>query len=229
MNKENLEKIVTDLDNLKNLVDFFSTQEEIPSIEIDIVKRKLQDIYMLFSEEAYNSPGNQNKINQTTPLEMDVNVEPKIPMEEPVFELDKENKKEKNTEQSTSENKEKDEVQKPKTSKTNTTLSDKLKGNNVSLNERLSNKKGSDLSSRLKKGPIKDLNEAIGLNDKFSYIKSLFGGDAHKFRKTIDRLNGIQNLSEAETYISSNFDWDMDDSITHQFLDLVHRKLQSNG
>ncbi len=236
INKENLKKIVADLDSLKNLIEFFSTQDEVPAIEVDIVKRKLQDIYLLFNSTSEAQAVVGKKAEK--PIEVEVKKEVK-PIESVgqkeavVFEIEKEVisrppvVEEKNSKEEHQIENEK--LNKPESSNQGATLSDKLKSNNISLNERLSSNKGNDLSSRLQKGAIRDLNEAIGLNDKFLYIKSLFNGDAHKFREAIEYFNEARNISDAETYIASNFNWNMNDETAQQFLGLVQRKLQNNG
>ncbi|MBA7590580.1 hypothetical protein ES708_32707 [subsurface metagenome] len=93
---------------------------------------------------------------------------------------------------------------------------------NESLRQQVSSK---DLSSRLKSQPISDIGAAMGLNEKFSFIRELFNNDPDKFTETITILNHASNFNEAYSYLSDKFNWDMDDSQVQKLLDLTRRKL----
>jgi len=69
---------------------------------------------------------------------------------------------------------------------------------NESLRQQVSSK---DLSSRLKSQPIPDIGAAIGLNEKFSFIRELFNNDPDKFTETINILNRASNFNEAHIAI----------------------------
>lgn len=93
---------------------------------------------------------------------------------------------------------------------------------NESFRQQVSSK---DLSSKLKSQPISDIGAAMGLNEKFSFIRELFNNDPDKFSETITILNHASNFNEAYSYLSDKFNWDMDDSQVQKLLDLTRRKL----
>jgi len=72
--------------------------------------------------------------------------------------------------------------------------------------------------------PIKDLEAAIDINDKFLFIRELFNGDKDTYDKTIRILNSSQNFNQAFNYINSTFDWDYETEAAHKLLDLVRRR-----
>ena len=86
---------------------------------------------------------------------------------------------------------------------------------------------GSVLSS-IKERPIENLKKAIGLNDKFLYIRELFDNDHQEFAKVIDDINEMGNISEAEAYLSQNVvdqkDWDLENGNVVSFLTVIYRR-----
>lgn len=97
-------------------------------------------------------------------------------------------------------------------------------------NEKLASKQGSKkLDAKLQEQPIQDIYKSIALNERFRYIKELFHGDSTLFSDTIQYLNQVKNLDEAEMYIREQFDWDPEHELVTQLYQLVGRKLKSGG
>ncbi|MBK8806704.1 MAG: hypothetical protein IPO21_08685 [Bacteroidales bacterium] len=86
------------------------------------------------------------------------------------------------------------------------------------------NSSGAFIAQKLQMKPIKTMNEAIGINDKFQYIRELFGGLADEYSKTIEVLNKVETFDEALTYIESRFEWDQEDKTVLKFLEIVNRR-----
>ena len=68
-----------------------------------------------------------------------------------------------------------------------------------------------DLSGKLGQMPVKDLNKAMGLNERILTINELFGGDKKLFEDAMKTLNGFSTLEEAKIYltngIAAKYDW----------------------
>jgi len=68
-----------------------------------------------------------------------------------------------------------------------------------------------DLSGKLSQMPVKDLNKAMGLNEKILTVNELFGGDKKLFEDAMKTLNGFSTLEEAKIYltngIAAKYDW----------------------
>ena len=45
------------------------------------------------------------------------------------------------------------------------------------------------ITSVMQNKPVSDIGAAIGINDKFYYIRELFSGDSRAYQDTIRRLN----------------------------------------
>lgn len=105
-------------------------------------------------------------------------------------------------------------------------LADKYQGKRKFRNEVIAEQHQKvDMQSKLQNKPITDLAKAIGINDKFLFIKELFGGDADLYNQTIKHLNQLTDLNEAIIYLQENFSWDPTNEVTSLFVDLVRRKL----
>lgn len=84
------------------------------------------------------------------------------------------------------------------------------------------------LGEKLTKSKIKDLREAIALNQKFLFMNELFEGDKGKYDKVLDKINGCETLIEAKAFLSSEVDtyssWDEETQAVQQFNSLIERK-----
>ena len=85
-----------------------------------------------------------------------------------------------------------------------------------------------ELQEKLALDPIKDLKAAIGINDKFQFIASLFGGDEKAFDQAIKIINGFKIYAEAQFWIKSNLreqnKWDDTDQVVKAFDLFVKRR-----
>ena len=71
------------------------------------------------------------------------------------------------------------------------------------------------LSQRLGQGKITNIRTSMGINERFLIQNELFGGNANRFNKALDTLDGFENFVEAKAYIikeaAAENDW-LDDS-----------------
>ncbi|MGE0077163.1 MAG: hypothetical protein AB7S48_04805 [Bacteroidales bacterium] len=105
------------------------------------------------------------------------------------------------------------------------TLAEKFQGKHKFRNEIMAEQNSRvDMSTRLQNKPIVDLYKAIGINDKFLFIKELFDGDSARYSETINHLNAIADLNDAIIYLQDNFQWTEDNEHAAKFIDLVRRK-----
>jgi len=71
---------------------------------------------------------------------------------------------------------------------------------------------------------VEDIRKAIGINDKFLFLRELFGNNSDFMNQTIDELNKLNTFAQAQAFIKSNFSWDMDDETVIAFHAAVRRK-----
>lgn len=84
------------------------------------------------------------------------------------------------------------------------------------------------LAEKLERSPIADLKSAIGLNQKFQFINTLFEGDPTKYDKAISLLNDAESLKIAQDWTSSNLPGSFEDedeqNVLEKFIELVERR-----
>ena len=91
-----------------------------------------------------------------------------------------------------------------------------------SLNDIHSN--GSNkLENKLSNSPVSSLQGAIGINDRYIYIRELFDGSAESFSKAVAELDRLQNIREAVAYLQQNYKWKKNDT-SLKFVNLVKRR-----
>jgi len=85
-----------------------------------------------------------------------------------------------------------------------------------------------ELQEKLALDPIKDLKAAIGINDKFQFISTLFNGDEKAFEIAVKTINGFKIYAEAQFWIKSNLreqnKWDETAEAVKAFDLLVKRR-----
>ena len=79
------------------------------------------------------------------------------------------------------------------------------------------------LDQKLADSPVARLSQAIGLNDRFQFIRELFNNDADLFRQTVEQIDQMENRNEAVLFLSSNFKWRKNDT-SLKFAQLVKRR-----
>lgn len=71
---------------------------------------------------------------------------------------------------------------------------------------------------------ITDLRKAIGLNDRFRLKHDLFDNNEMLLFETIDALNAMNSLAEADAYLKQHFEWKADDATVVYFYEILERK-----
>ena len=85
------------------------------------------------------------------------------------------------------------------------------------------------IASVMHNKPISDIGTAIGINDKFYFIRELFSGDTRAYQDTIKRLNSSASLGEAMKILDENTVIGSDPSAQSSFVDVVRRKFNINA
>lgn len=97
----------------------------------------------------------------------------------------------------------------------------------TSLNERLKTA-NVEVAEKLREMGVKDLRDAIGINDKFQFIQELFRGDRDMYDRSVKTINECTSLQEAEYWIQRELKiyqgWQDDDSLVKHFYSLVKKR-----
>jgi len=97
------------------------------------------------------------------------------------------------------------------------------------LGEKMSSsRKDKVVTSVMQSKPIADIAAAIGINDKFYYIRELFSGDAAAYSDAVTRLNAAASLGEAMKILDESTVMGSDPAAQSSFVDVVRRKFSLN-
>ncbi len=86
-----------------------------------------------------------------------------------------------------------------------------------------------DISARLARTKISDINKSMGINERIFTINELFGGSSDAYNGAIAYLNGLSNFQDARMYLEAEiigkFSWMEDVKIkkAQNFIKLVRR------
>ncbi len=93
-----------------------------------------------------------------------------------------------------------------------------------SLADKLAKNADDTLASALNSKKIIDLKSSITLGDRFRFQRELFGGNGEKMNKAISDFNSFETMTEAQEYITKNFDWQLDNEAVSDFIQLLQRR-----
>jgi hypothetical protein len=95
--------------------------------------------------------------------------------------------------------------------------------------EKMQSAKQDEVNSSVMHGKhIADIATAIGMNDKFYFIRELFSGDTIAYQDTIKRLNAASSLGEAMRILDESTVMGSDPAAQSSFVDVVRRKFSLN-
>lgn len=94
------------------------------------------------------------------------------------------------------------------------------------------------LYDQLQKGPQttladnfqvkKKIKESLTINQKFMFTKILFNGDFELFSAAVERLDELDNLTQAKNYIRNNYgEWNVEGEEYQEFMEILERRFAS--
>jgi len=211
--RHTLEAALENLDDIRQMMSRFPLNGKIPSVEIDLTLQKLRNLYELMLMLNNQSDKEQEKTLQpkNEHTEPAVRSEPVIPSKQKPAVESGENEKLLTGTHSQVSVKEKAEI-----------LSDRFKGKETlheTLHHSLEQKEATLASAK----PITDLRSAIGINDRFTFIRELFNNDSTAFEQIIMMLNSTGSLESALAIVRDQ-QWDMNSEAVEQLTALLKRK-----
>ncbi len=122
------------------------------------------------------------------------------------------------------------EEEKKSTSNGSGILADQFNNLSRSFNEEIGNMKHEeDIAGRLRSKPLNDLSDAIGVNDRFVFIREIFDGSNETYARAISELNSAANMSDARQVLNGYTGSKTDNEAIRQLMELVKRKFQIHG
>jgi hypothetical protein len=113
------------------------------------------------------------------------------------------------------------ELQEEETIEANNRLGDSFsKEKSVNDSVGVSNDK---LEHKISNRPVANIQSAIGINDRFQFIRELFKGNAESFVTAVSELDNMGDINEAVDYIQHNYKWKKNET-SLKFVNLVKRR-----
>jgi len=101
------------------------------------------------------------------------------------------------------------------------------------VHEKMADENEDTLAEKFKGGPIEDLKSAIGLNNKFWFIKELFNEDKKAFATALNALEAADDHASAQKWfdeeVRPNLLADHDETALRKFLELLERRYLANA
>ena len=209
-----IDLIIKDLDDARQIIDDLKKYPGVPLLQVELAKAKCKsagEVISLLKSQRYNIPVVSDAVENIPQPE-----EPKkeTPSYEKTATPAKVKEESKVTEKRVSES---------------PIIADKFSHMSNRFNEQLGSHKGNDdVSDILKTKPLSNLSEAIGLNDKFLFIREIFDGNKEAYNEAISRLDSAASLKDARAIIMRYTGDGAENESVKLLLDLVKRKFPSN-
>jgi hypothetical protein len=217
--KKTIDLIIKDLTETRNIIDDLKNYPDVPLFQIELAKSKCksaEDLIALLKgfEEIKTTESFHSVIIRETDK-----------VEERIEELIEIDLKEDNDVQII-------EPQQPiaplKSEKA--ILSDRFRIESGNINEKIGKRKGvGDVNSMIRSKYITNLADAIGINDKFYFIREIFSGNHASYDEAIKKLNSVQEIDDARAVIMSYTGDSNENNAISQLIELVKIKISSNG
>lgn len=82
-----------------------------------------------------------------------------------------------------------------------------------------------DVATRLGHEKASSLRQLIGLNDRYMFVRDLFGGDAEAYEEAVSALDGCASIEDAMLYIHDRYGWNASSQAAVLLTDMLARKL----
>lgn len=214
--EQKIKKIIRQVGDIGEKISRLQVEKPLPSIEIDIILGKIRALYEKVGNlQLETSIPDREKLPETKDQEAETSPG-NIPAAATATGQEQ-------TAETTAT------VKKAGKSSEQAILADKYQEEKKFINESLAeNGRKADISSKITSKPIRNISSALGINDRFKLVNDLFNGDRDSYQNAINILDGASNFNEAFNYITSSFDWDMEEESVQILLELVRRKFIVN-
>jgi hypothetical protein len=217
--------IVKDLKEAREIIDDLKNYPGVPQLQVELAKSKCKSaeevIVLLKTIKAEKEISQPLKKEAVKEVENETNRKP-----EPLIEFSEEENREEIRQQQIIDSELKFQNHPEMKKKETGIIADRFSDMPNTLHESFGKiNKEDDISSIIKSKPVVNLTEAIGVNDKFLFIREIFGGSHSNYEEAISKLNKVENLADARAVIMSYIGEVNENEVITQLLELVKRKL----
>lgn len=212
--KSTFDIILKDLEEAREIMDQLKNYPDIPDIRIEMAKakcRSAEEVLKFISEKDFCIAGKENTVYGKT-VEEKAEATYETPdliddIVQPGNKIEEENIGDKKDKQGK-------------------IMADKFIPHS-SINESMAQSRHDDKDTETGKlKPVNSLTEAIGINDRFLFVRELFNGNQELYKLTIENLNNAGTIDEAYDILSEASKSNKESETFDIMLDLVKRKLR---
>jgi hypothetical protein len=101
----------------------------------------------------------------------------------------------------------------------------------ASLYDKIAKPVDKTLAGQATRQPVSNIKAAIGINEKFAYLKELFKNNVNDYNEALEKLNNFESYSEAEDFfqeLKAKYDWDSESKSFQGLADLLNRRYLHN-
>jgi hypothetical protein len=217
--------IIKDLREAREIIDDLKQYPGVPYIQIELAKSKCRSaeevMALLKTMKQEFAPLQENKVEKVAKVTVVEEIREVEEVPEKIVQPVKEE---------TVDPPDTSALKKPREKQAETNIvADRFSGKSNTFNEQMGNiKNDGDISNSLKSKPLTNLTEAIGINDKFLFVREIFSGDQLSYNEAILKLNKVDTISDAKAVIMSYTGEGEENDAVMQLLDLVKRKLPAD-
>jgi len=213
--KELIGFVLKDIKELELIVKGMHEMEKIPEAVQELVISKTESILEHFRSLKGSTFANKFPEVKIPEIKIPEQKEPEVKKSEPVLTVTT-NRKEKDI--VVNPPKEPDPKEPEKVNKGGVTTNEKFKSQAPPLNTVVAT--GKKAESRF----VHSLRKAINLNDRYRYLRDLFGGDIELMNRVIEKLDTMKTLSEAMDCVQREFSWDSQSETVADFYSLLENR-----
>jgi hypothetical protein len=229
-----LKNIKTELESVVEIIDGLSSYNDIPNIDIELIKQKIISSYdeviklsCIEKQEIVEEISENSEINieEEEDFEVkfietveDIPEDAKEYYEKVIEEREKESKKTEIATKIEEKAKQLEQTPERKTIIFDTSIDSPL----IEIFKNF--EKSDDVAAKLQFNSINDVKSAISINDRIGYISDLFNGNNEVFNTCLDNINNANDINIVIKELNDNTTWDIENPIHKSFLEIVYRK-----
>jgi hypothetical protein len=224
--------IIKDLTDIKEILEDLKHYQGVPALEVELAKSKCRSVIDIIAlmknleqKTVYVKDEQKENIRETVP---EIKKQPEQQLKEPVLPgLKVEAVKEVHRETPSEKIKEPEQV--VTKLQEHAIIADQFADRPESFNEKLGSMiHDDDVLDLIKTKHVENLTEAIGINDKFLFIREIFNGDQESYDQALIKIDTALSLEDAKATILNYAGENKDNEAFKMFIKILKRKFPSN-
>lgn len=102
----------------------------------------------------------------------------------------------------------------------------------ASLYDKIAKPAEKTVAGQASRQPISNIKAAIGINEKFAYLKELFKNNVNDYNEALEKLNNFDSYADAEDYfqeLKAKYGWDPESKTFQGLAELLNRRYLHNA